>query len=511
VNQEGTPPGDGAVSDAVRGLLSGQLSRREFILRATFLGLTGGAIGAILAACSPAATSTPSAAASVAASAAASGAASVAPSAAAAFDPMKYAGTKLSILMTGSENDHRALGDKVAQLKDETGIELSISAPALNDLIPKTGQELAAPQSAFEIINYLGFLTTGYMKNGSFLQLNSFKDDPAETPPDWDFADFATANLNNVGIFDPATNAIGTGSNLYGIPGLHSGSVVYFYRKDLFDAAGLQPAKTWDDFKAAAVKLNKPGEVAGCSFIGANDFSLATVSWYTTFLTTGGKLMTGSPATKDFKPNLNSPEAVGALQYLIDLLPYAPKNVTAYGFPENVDGFSSGKIAQMVFWSTIAGPVFNPDTSKVADKTGVTPVPAAPGQTSQAILGGWGVGIPKNVDPAKSAAAWRAITWLTSKALNSYEAEQYQIDPSRNSTYNDPALVAKFPYLPISGAANAGAHTIETSVLDDFFGMNASMNVEFNKALIGGQDAKTACANVQKLWETSLRKAGVLA
>ncbi|MBF6606062.1 MAG: extracellular solute-binding protein [Chloroflexi bacterium] len=412
--------------------------------------------------------------------------------------------------MTGSENDHRALGDKVAQLKTETGIDLTISAPALNALIPKTGQELAASQSAFELVNYLGFLTTGYLSNGSFEQLNKYKDDPAETPPDWDFSDFATANLNNVGIFDPTTKTLGKGTNLYGIPGLHSGSVVYFYRKDLFDAAGLQPAKTWDDFKAAAKALNKPGQVAGCSFIGANDFSLATVSWYTTFLTTGGVLLTGSPATKDFKPNLNSPEAVGALQMLIDLLPYAPTNVTSYGFPENVDAFSSGKIAQMVFWSTIAGPVYNPATSKVATMTGVTPVPAAPGQTSQAILGGWGVGIPANADPTKKAAAWRALTWMTSKSFNNYEELQYQIDPSRNSTYNDPTLIAKLPYLPISGAANAGAHTIETSILADFFGMNASMNVEFNKALIGAQDAKTACANVQTLWEASLRKAGVL-
>ena len=54
---------------------------------------------------------------------------------------------------------------------------------------------------------------------------------------------------------------------------------------------------------------------------------------------------------------------------LIDVLPYAPKNVTQYGFAENVDGFSTGKIAQMIFWSTIAGPIFNPDNSMVADKT----------------------------------------------------------------------------------------------------------------------------------------------
>jgi multiple sugar transport system substrate-binding protein len=285
---------------------------------------------------------------------------------------------------------------------------------------------------------------------------------------------------------------------------------VYFYRKDLFAAAGLQPAKTWDEFLAAAKKLNTP-DVAGCSFIGANDFSLATVDWYTRFITTGGKLMTGSPQTKDFKPNLNSPEAVGALQMLIDLLPYAPKAVTTYGFAQNVDAFSTGKIAQMIFWSTIAGPVFNPKTSKVADKTGVTPVPTNGKEKARAILGGWGVAIPKNADPAKKPAAWRALTWMTSKAFNNYEEEKYQIDASRNSTFNDPALVAKFPYLPTAGQANAEAQPIETTILNDFFALNDSMNVEFNKALIGKQDAKTACANVQTAWEAILKKAGVLA
>ena len=37
------------------------------------------------------------------------------------------------------------------------------------------------------------------------------------------------------------------------------------------------------------------------------------------------------------------------------------------------------------------------------------------------------------------------------------------------------------------------------------------MNVEFNAALIGTQDAKTACEKVQKQWEDALRKAGHLA
>lgn len=501
-----------AANEAIHAVLQGRMSRRAFVRRAVILGLSGGVISAVLAACAqgaPGGTSTTSGSPGGGASAGVTQGATSGASGA-AFDPMKYAGTKIGILMTGDENDHRALGEKVGQLKEETGIELEITSPALGALIEKTLQNLKAERSSFELINYLGFLTTQQVGGGYFEQLNSYLDDPAETDPTWDFADFADSNLNNVGYYDLESKTLGEGEDLYGVPGLHSGSVVYFYRKDLFEAAGLQPATTWDEFRAAAETLNS-GDVAGCSFIGANDFSLATVDWYTRFITTGGKLMTGSPATKDFKPNLNSPEAVNALQMIIDVLPFAPENVTTYGFAQNVDAFSSGKIAQMIFWSTIAGPVYNPDTSTVADKTGVTLVPAAPGQARRGILGGWGVGIPKNADPAKKAAAWRALTWITSKEMNNYFTEKYQIDASRDSTFNDPALVAKFPYLPVAGEANANAQRIETTVLDDFFAMNDVMNVEFNKALIGGQDAATACANVQTQWEAMLRKAGVLA
>jgi multiple sugar transport system substrate-binding protein len=428
----------------------------------------------------------------------------------AGYDPKKYAGTKISILMTGDENDHRALADLLPELEAETGIQLEITSPALGALIEKTLQNLKAPQSSFEIINYLGFLTTQQVGGGYFEQLNAYIDNPEETPPDWDFADFIPAAVKNVGIYDMKAKKVGQGSDIYGLPGLHSGSVIYFYRKDLFDAAGLQPAKTWDEFKAAAQKLHSDG-VAGCSFIGANDFSLATVDWYTRFITTGGVLMSGDPAEKTFKPNVDSPEGVGALQMLIDVLPYAPKNVTQYGFAENVDGFSTGKIAQMIFWATIAGPILDPEKSTVSDKTGPGPVPAHPGQKPRAIQGGWGLGIPKNVDPAKKAAAWRALTWITNKRSNLYAVEKYQMDANRSSAFADPALLKSFPYLTDSAAAIANADTIPTSRIDEFFQLNDIMNVELNKALIGGQDAKTACANIQKQWEDLLRKAGHLA
>ena len=74
--------------DTVEAFAAGRLSRREFIQKATVLGLSTGAIGIVLAACSSTPSSAaPSVGASTAASAAASAAASSAASAAASGGP----------------------------------------------------------------------------------------------------------------------------------------------------------------------------------------------------------------------------------------------------------------------------------------------------------------------------------------------------------------------------------------------------------------------------------------
>lgn len=486
-----------------RDISKSSISRRDLVKLVGVLGISGTVLGGLLAACggdsSPTADTVGETGTTVAEAAEA-----------AAFDPMKYAGKTVRIIMTGDENDHRALLDQIAQLEAETGIKVEVTSPALGALIEKTLQNLKADRSSFELIMYLGFLTTQQVGAGYYEQLNKYIDDPAETSPDWDIADFIQPAMKNVAIFDLAAGQVGQGTDIYGVPGLHSGSVIYFYRKDLFEKAGLQPAKTWQEFHDAAKTLNS-ADVAGCSFIGANDFSLGTVDWFARFITTGGKLMSGSPQTKDFKPNVNSAEGIGALQLLIDVLPYAPKNVTTYGFAENVDGFSTGKIAQMIFWSTIAGPIFDPAKSTVSDKVGTSTVPANAGETPRAILGGWGTGIPANADPELKGAAWRALQWMTSKSFNIYATKTYQIDASRTSTYQDPDLVAQLPYLPDALAAMQTAEMIQTSLIGEFFSMNDAMNVEFNAALLGSQSAKEACDKVQAQWEDILRKAGHLA
>ena len=140
------------------------------------------------------------------------------PAEAAAFDPKKYAGTKISLLMVGGEGDDKAIADLVPQLEAETGIKLEVEAPQLGPLIEKTFQIIKSDHAPFELISYLGFLTTQFVGAGGFEQLNSLIDNPDETPADWNFPDFIPAAVKNVGIFNLKTHTK-DGSDLYGIPG----------------------------------------------------------------------------------------------------------------------------------------------------------------------------------------------------------------------------------------------------------------------------------------------------
>ncbi len=96
------------------------------------------------------------------------------------------------------------------QFEAETGMTLEVTAPALGPLIEKTLQNLQAPQSSFDIINFLGFLTTQQVGAGYYEQLNQYIDNPALTAPDWDVADFLAAGhapMSAISTWRPAPSA----------------------------------------------------------------------------------------------------------------------------------------------------------------------------------------------------------------------------------------------------------------------------------------------------------------
>ena len=464
--------------DAVEGVATGQLSRSDFLVRAGMLGLSATTIGAVLAAAGKA-------------------------TAADLANARAFAGETVRMLIV-AEGDEKGIKDKTAEFEKATGIKLEMTALPVGSLVEKTNQSIKAPTASYDVINVLGFFVSQMVGGGYFTPLNNYV---KNAPASWNLADYPKGRLNYVGYYSPARKSFG-GSTLYLIPGLHGGSVIFFYRKDLLKEAGLAVPKTWAQYLAAAKKLNANG-VAGNSMIGkSGDVSMFLVDWYTRFTTSGGQLMSGSPATKNFAPRLTSPAAVGALQHMVNCTEAASDGVLSYDFTASVDAFSAGKTGMMLLWSTIAGPLFNPKSSKVAAKTGVALNPGVGANRGRAVRGGWGLGIPKN--SKVKDAAWATIAYFTTKAYEQYQTGTYQTDPSRTSTYTSPALIKKLPYLPTAGLVDSKATILEIARVPETFEMITAASEEFAAALSGASSAKEACAKANDRWTKILKRGGHL-
>lgn len=429
---------------------------------------------------------------------------------AAAYNPKKFAGKTVKILLVDGERDQNGLKDKVSYIQKTFGIKVEFTALALGAQLEKVQSALRAPTSEYDIIDNLGFSVAGVVGAGLYTKLNDYIANKELTAPGYNYpGDFPSGQLDYTSRYDVANKKFG-GKDTYLIPGMHSGSVIMFYRKDLLAAAGIPVPKNWDQYLDAARKLNTNG-VSGTTMIGANDVSLILVDWYGRFASMGGQLMSGTPSAKNYKPNLTSATAVRALQHMVDCADVSPKGVGTFGFTESTDAFSRGDVALMLCWSTIAGSAYNPATSKIASKVGAAQLPGDVANVGHPIRGGWGLGIPKNLPKARQDAAWMVLQYLTSAEFDKYQFDKYQTDPNRRSTYADKGLNKKYPYLTVAGQAMENAKTLDVALIPECFELVGEAAREFNLAIIGNQTAKQACAKAQASWETILKRAGHLA
>jgi multiple sugar transport system substrate-binding protein len=141
-----------------------------------------------------------------------------------------------------------------------------------------------------------------------------------------------------------------TEDELYYLPAEGSGTVL-FYNKDIFDRAGLKYPDShwkWDDFRDAAVKLtqdtDRDGRIdqIGCS-IGYWWGAMLPWIW-----ANGGRLVNSNQT----KCLLNKPEAIAAMDYLINLERKYHVTAKALGGTESAgtyENFASGRIGMMVY------------------------------------------------------------------------------------------------------------------------------------------------------------------
>jgi multiple sugar transport system substrate-binding protein len=460
-------------------LASGALSRRELIQRGTALGIGAAGIAGMLVAADKADASDLRVA-------------------------QGLAGGTVNLLIP-AEGAQLGVQDKIADMKKTLGVNVKMTALAVGPLNEKLAQSVKLKKGNYDAISVLGFTVAQFVGGGNFMPLNSLV---KKLPASYGFPkDFAPTSLKYTGYFDTKKQAFG-GPTLYLIPGLYTGPIIMYYRKDLLAKAGVAVPTTWEEYLAAAQKLNVDGVAGNTMVAKSGDVSMFLVDWYSRFKGMGGHLMSGSPAAKNFTPRLTSPEAVAALQSMVDCAKASTPGVLSYDFTASTNAFSAGKTAMMCMWSTIAGPIYNPKSSKVASNVGVALTPGTGDNRGKIVRGGWGIGIPKNA-PNKDGA-WAVIAYLTSKAWGKFEVEAHQTDPTRNSVFNDAALNKKFPYLKTAGQANQQAQILEIANIPETFELITDASQQFAAALAGSSSAADAAKAANDSWITVLKRGGHL-
>ena len=140
-----------------------------------------------------------------------------------------------------------------------------------------------------------------------------------------------------------------------------------YYRADLLQAAGLQPPRTCDEFRAAAKALTQAPDRYGFGFRGGKG---GWDQWGSFVFSRGASLTKGG---------LTSPQAVTANQWLLDMFqkdksipPSAPND----GFQEIIGAFKSGRTAMTIHHIGSA----NDLVAALGDKVSAVPVPNCDGK-----------------------------------------------------------------------------------------------------------------------------------
>ena len=266
-----------------------------------------------------------------------------------------------------------------------------------------------------------------YAHAGWYADLDPLLKDPADTSPDYDFADFSHALVAGE-TFD---------GKLDGIPLNIEGPIVY-YRKDVFQKCHIQPPASLDALMQAAAALHKcqptiiPWATRGLKPALPYTFSNVLHNFGTDYMDAQGK------------PDLCGPKGIQAITWYADMLrQYGPPGAVNNSFIQTRELYGQGRAAVAFESSNEFGGMMKFPHRQ--DDTGVMLLPPGPGGSKPTVIG-WGVSL--SAFSKKTPAAWYFVQWATSKAMDAKLALQ-GIAPPRDLVAQSAAYKAWLQQVPL--------------------------------------------------------------
>ena len=248
-------------------------------------------------------------------------------------------------------------------------------------------------------------------------------------------------------LIKPMRDGLSVDGKLYALPFYGETSMTY-YRKDLLEAKGLKmPAKpTWDDIEKFAAAMNdKEKGIYGICLRGKAGWG-DNMAFLSTMVNSNG----GRWFDEKWQPQLTSPEWKKTVNQYVNLLTkYGPPGVSSNSFNESLALMQESKCGMWIDASVAAGMLYDPKTSKVADKIAFAPSPVGSYANASGWLWAWSLAVPAS--STKQEAAKKFVTWATSKEYIAEVAKSKgnwgAVPPgTRKSTYANPEYQKAAPF-----------------------------------------------------------------
>lgn len=275
-----------------------------------------------------------------------------------------------------------------------------------------------------------------YSKAGWLEPLDRYIADTTLTPQDWDFQDFYPILIKSSRWNKKRGTGLGEGP-LWAIP-VNEEAYIIFYRKDLFERYNVKIPATYQEVYEAAKALTRTvdgQQIYGFAHRGVRSWSTIHPGYSTAFYTYGA-----SDFDSNLKCTINSPQAIEITDLFIRILKEAgPPGWPSYTWYEGKEGFLSGKFAMWFDANHQAAAFEDASKSQVAGKVGYLLPP--PGPDGKIRSNTWLWSLAMNAFSKQKEMAWKFLSWATSKDILLRTVPYENINPTRQSVWNDPATV----------------------------------------------------------------------
>ena len=310
-------------------------------------------------------------------------------------------------------------------------------------------------------------------------------------------------------IFDGLRGSYTWDGKLYGLP-IYAEVTILYYRKDLYDAAGLKVPATLDELEANAAKLNKPPKTFGIALRGLRGEGMNVYPW-TQWL----RFLRRQLPERQDGAGIQLQGGGGGHRALLEHLinKYGSPGNGTWGWDKVSSAFASGRVAQIIE-STAFYPVFNDaKQSSITGKVGYAVVPAGPKGAYPANYSiGLAVSSSVQAGSKELEAASAFLQWATSQQMEFARTEAGVGNEDRKSVNQSDLLKSKLDagYIKAVSDGQAITKTHYRPMIPQWREMGDIIGAQIEAAFTGGKSPKEALDAAAKETTDRFKQLGVL-